>query len=131
MHAFCSARKLYIVFSANFTSTEKYDVILSAYMNSGSRFTSRLLGFQPDTFFFYEPLWKFSIWDYFKPPDLSCSTTVGSCRYAIFTFPLCCRIQIQWLSFGFKHVFPLKFTWGKRETKRQRDKNFHETENKR
>ncbi|XP_045216341.2 carbohydrate sulfotransferase 1-like [Mercenaria mercenaria] len=58
----------------------KHDIILSAYMNSGSRFTGRLLGFINQSFFFYEPLWKFTVWDYYKPPDVRCSTTEGSCR---------------------------------------------------
>ncbi|WAQ99951.1 hypothetical protein MAR_024324, partial [Mya arenaria] len=53
------------------------DIILSAYMNSGSRFTGRLLGFRPDTFYFYEPLYKFSVWDYFAGKDMRCSTVIG------------------------------------------------------
>ncbi|XP_052795311.1 carbohydrate sulfotransferase 4-like [Mya arenaria] len=56
------------------------DIILSAYMNSGSRFTGRLLGFRPDTFYFYEPLYKFSVWDYFAGKDMRCSTVIGECR---------------------------------------------------
>lgn len=57
----------------------KYDVILSAYMNSGSRFTGRLLGFNSQTFYFYEPLWKFSTWNYFIPHETMCSSTDGGC----------------------------------------------------
>lgn len=59
----------------------KHDVIISAYMNSGSRLTGQLLGFINQSFYFYEPLWKFTIWDYYRPPDVRCSSTEGSCRY--------------------------------------------------
>ena len=65
---------------SNLTANGTYDVLLSAYMNSGSRFAGRLLGFRSDSFYFYEPLWKFSTWNYYKPPNVSCSTTFGSCR---------------------------------------------------
>lgn len=72
-----------IISYSSFTDSSgegKVNVILSAYMNSGSRFTGQLLGFHNQTFFFYEPLWKFTIWDYYKPPNVRCSTTEGSCR---------------------------------------------------
>lgn len=59
---------------------QKHDVLVSAYMNSGSRFTGRLLGYLPDSFYFYEPLWKFALWDYFRPPNKRCSTIAGDCR---------------------------------------------------
>ncbi|KAL4227572.1 hypothetical protein ACF0H5_013015 [Mactra antiquata] len=64
----------------DYESNKKHDVILSAYMNSGSRYTGQLLGFRNESFFFYEPLWRFSIWDYYRPADIQCSSTVGSCR---------------------------------------------------
>ena len=57
-----------------------HDIIISAYMNSGSRLTGKLLGFLNQSFYFYEPLWKFTVWDFYKPPDQRCSTTEGSCR---------------------------------------------------
>ena len=75
-------------------------------MNSGSRLTGKLFGFLNQSFYFYEPLWKFTAWDYYKPPDQRCSTTEGSCRYEtcfisnlmIITFiwrPWPC-VQIRW-----------------------------------
>lgn len=74
------ALKDLLVTRANLTSSGSYDVLLSAYMNSGSRFTGRLLGFRADSFYFYEPLWRFSTWDYYRPPNVCCSSTSGGCR---------------------------------------------------
>ncbi|KAH3836631.1 carbohydrate sulfotransferase 1-like isoform X2 [Dreissena polymorpha] len=64
-------------------STEgKHNVILSANMNSGSRFTGRFLGFGPDTFYFYEPLRRFAPWDYVTSGNQRCSSVDGDCRKA-------------------------------------------------
>ncbi|KAL4227616.1 hypothetical protein ACF0H5_013057 [Mactra antiquata] len=57
---------------------KKYDVLINSYMNSGSRFTGQLFGFRKDAFYIYEPLWKFSVFNYFRPQNLVCSTTQGS-----------------------------------------------------
>ncbi|XP_060604034.1 uncharacterized protein LOC132756909 [Ruditapes philippinarum] len=63
-----------------------HDIIVSAYMNSGSRLTGKLLGFLNQSFYFYEPFWKFTVWDFYKPPDLRCSTIEGPCRSDVFLF---------------------------------------------
>lgn len=81
----------------------KHDIILSAYMNSGSRFTGKLLGFINQSFYFYEPLWKFTVWDYYTPPNMRCSSTEGSCRYDNYFFnrtyhlvqDLCCHNSVN------------------------------------
>lgn len=60
------------------TPRRKYDLLINSYMNSGSRFTGQLFGFRQGAFYVYEPLWKFSVFDYFRPENLVCSSTQGS-----------------------------------------------------
>ncbi|XP_052796455.1 carbohydrate sulfotransferase 5-like isoform X2 [Mya arenaria] len=55
-------------------------VIVSAYMNSGSTFTGRVLGFRKDTFYFYEPLWHLTLWGFYRNNDTLCSTREQSCK---------------------------------------------------
>ncbi|XP_060563548.1 uncharacterized protein LOC132722941 [Ruditapes philippinarum] len=57
---------------------QKYDLLINTYMNSGSRFTGQLFGFRKGTFYIYEPLWKYSVWDYYHADNLVCSSTQGS-----------------------------------------------------
>ncbi|WAR04426.1 hypothetical protein MAR_019795 [Mya arenaria] len=61
---------------------KKYDLLINSYMNSGSRFTGSLFGFRSDSFYFYEPLWNFHIWEYYHEPNHVCSSIDGSsnCR---------------------------------------------------
>ncbi|XP_052806242.1 uncharacterized protein LOC128235462 [Mya arenaria] len=61
---------------------KKYHLLINSYMNSGSRFTSSLFGFRSDSFYFYEPLWNFHIWEYYHEPNYVCSSIDGSsnCR---------------------------------------------------
>ena len=83
----------------NFSANGSQDILLSAYMNSGSRFTGRLLGFRSDSFYFYEPLWKFSTWKYYKPPNVCCSSTNGYCRYLMnssaFIYSFNCSFRLK------------------------------------
>ncbi|WAR07401.1 CHST5-like protein [Mya arenaria] len=59
---------------------ERYDLLVNAYQNGGSRFTSNLFGFRPDAFYFYEPLWRFSVQEYFRSPGTVCSILNNTCR---------------------------------------------------
>ncbi|XP_045215485.2 carbohydrate sulfotransferase 1-like [Mercenaria mercenaria] len=59
---------------------QSYDVILSAYMNSGSTYTGKILGFRKDAFYFYEPLWRLTLWGYYKSNFTVCSTRTSTCR---------------------------------------------------
>ncbi|XP_045215422.2 carbohydrate sulfotransferase 1-like [Mercenaria mercenaria] len=56
----------------------KYNLLINSYMNSGSRFTGQLFGFRKGAFYIYEPLWKYSVWDYYHDDNLVCSSTQGS-----------------------------------------------------
>ncbi|XP_052282006.1 carbohydrate sulfotransferase 4-like isoform X2 [Dreissena polymorpha] len=49
-------------------------LLLSSYMNSGSSFTGSLFGHRDDAFYFYEPLWTFGVFSYFRSPNTECDT---------------------------------------------------------
>ncbi|XP_060568831.1 carbohydrate sulfotransferase 6-like [Ruditapes philippinarum] len=49
-------------------------------MNSGSTYTGRILGFRKDAFYFYEPLWRLTLWGYYRSNFTVCSTRTNMCR---------------------------------------------------
>ena len=51
---------------------ESSDVILNAYMRSGSTILGKLLGHRKDTFYLFEPLWKVAKFQFYKGPDHIC-----------------------------------------------------------
>ena len=55
-------------------------ILVNAYMRSGSSFATEILTKQPSTFYFYEPLFKFSRWGYFTGDGQLCNTLVPTCR---------------------------------------------------
>ena len=51
---------------------EPSDVILNAYMRSGSTILGKLLGNRLDTFYTFEPLWNVAKFQFYKGPELFC-----------------------------------------------------------
>ena len=51
---------------------EPSDVILNAYMRSGSTILGKLLGNRLDTFYTFEPLWNVAKFQFYKGPGLYC-----------------------------------------------------------
>lgn len=89
-----------------------YDVIISAYMNSGSTFAGKMLGHRPDAFYFYEPLWRLSLWGYYTAENTLCSSRMPLCRcrkyFAYFYFYLIWSVWRNWkmyLTFTSQKIF--------------------------
>ena len=55
-------------------------VIINSYMRSGSSFFGELLGFRPDTFYWFELFWRFTAWGFVQKESTVCdSRTCQSC----------------------------------------------------
>ncbi|KAL4232996.1 hypothetical protein ACF0H5_007682 [Mactra antiquata] len=65
-------------------TTKPYDVVINSYMRCGSSFTGQLLGFHPDVFYWYEPLWNYNSGVYYWGNNSICSRKmhidVPNCR---------------------------------------------------
>ncbi|KAH3779695.1 carbohydrate sulfotransferase 1-like [Dreissena polymorpha] len=65
---------------AAYNYSEGTDIILLAYMRSGSTFLGNLLGWRPDVFYWFEPLRNLRLWDYIRDFDLLCNVVQPSCN---------------------------------------------------
>ncbi|XP_060076435.1 carbohydrate sulfotransferase 1-like [Ylistrum balloti] len=54
------------------------DILLIGYLRGGTTFTGEILGLREGNFYMYEPLHKWSTWDYYKP-GYSCSLENEHC----------------------------------------------------
>lgn len=66
--------------SVTVTPRQPYSAIINSYMRGGSSFVGRLLGFHPDSFYFYEPLNRFLLWEYFEDKSKLCHSNLCVCR---------------------------------------------------
>ena len=57
-----------------------YDVLLSAYMRSGSTLTGQILGYHSDSFYVFEPLMIIAPWIYWMGTDTVCRSDREECR---------------------------------------------------
>ncbi|XP_045165955.2 carbohydrate sulfotransferase 1-like [Mercenaria mercenaria] len=66
--------------SVNSTLPDRTDVLLVAYMRTGSTFLGKVLGWRDDVFFWFEPLRKDRNWQYLRGNDLLCQDLKPACE---------------------------------------------------
>ena len=61
------------------SSEQRFDLIFSAYMRSGSTIMGKLFGNRFDTFYFFEPLWNVAKFKFYKGKDSLCRYYLPEC----------------------------------------------------